>query len=86
MAAFWIVGGLVWLFAGHDSLALLLGGLVGLVAWWIESNLWPEIPGCWNPFCKGGRLSYSPFVPKAFRKCRRCGGSGRRRRLLAGGS
>ncbi|RZT87406.1 hypothetical protein EV383_4329 [Pseudonocardia sediminis] len=86
MKAGLIAGLFVWAaLAEHGVVGGIAGLLVGLAAWWLEANMWPDIEGCWNPFCRKGKLSYSPFVPKAYRRCGRCGGSGRRRRVLAGG-
>lgn len=78
-------GLLVWLvLAEHGALGVLAGAGAGLAAWWVESNVWPEIP-CWFPLCKSGRVSRSPFTPEAWRSCPVCHGRGRRRRVLAGG-
>lgn len=69
---------------GWDGWLSIGGGTVAaFVFYWIESLLWPEIP-CWMWGCKGGRISWSPFTPSAWRSCPVCKGRGRRRRTLAG--
>lgn len=84
MAAFVIVGGLVWLLlTGHDAIGAFFAVLAGVVGWWAEARFWPEVD-CWAPWCKNGIVSWSPFTRGARRRHKRCGGSGKRRRALAG--
>ena len=62
------------------QLKLILIGVVALTVYVLFCRVFPYT-ACRN--CKGSGKSYSPSG-KAFRNCRRCGGSGRRRRLFAG--
>ena len=79
-----ITGFIVWaLLRDFGALGVAAGVLAGLIAAWIEAQLWPIAPCLW---CRGRRrTSYSWCTPTAFRKCWWCRGSGERRRLLAGG-
>jgi len=57
---------------------VILVGLGWLVVYYLACQIWP-FTACGR--CKGGKHT-SPSG-KAWRHCTRCGGSGKRRRLLA---
>lgn len=66
--------------AEHGWGAVVLGGLAGLVALWLESVLWPNANCLW---CRGKPRRFN-VDGNAWRNCPVCKGSGRRRRPLGG--
>lgn len=77
---FWAFVATAIVFAEHGSGAVAGGAAVGFLAFWLESILWPWAK-CW--WCRADPRRYN-VDGSAWRHCPRCGGSGRRRRPLAG--
>ncbi|WP_405070405.1 hypothetical protein OG558_12685 [Kribbella sp. NBC_01510] len=64
----------------NQILAVVGVVIVALVVYLVSCRIWP-FTGC--PACKSTGKSRWNVSPKAFRSCRVCGGSGRRRRFGA---
>lgn len=82
LISFWVALGVAVLLARHGWLAVAAGLAAGAVVLWLESLLYP-FARCW--WCRGNPRRWNGD-DTAWHDCWVCGGSGRRRRPMAGGS